>query len=84
MQDWTQEQVLWALRKWNREKPRIRPTPGDIVAICKLARGRKLAADIPKQEAGGNVKEPDQASRDRVASMVKEAGFAPKRFGGDA
>ena len=45
LQDWTQEQVLWALRDWNRSNPRKRPTPGDILAICKRARGMKYAAE---------------------------------------
>src|SRR6056297_1194063 len=44
LEDWTHEQVVWALRQWNRENPRLRPTPGDIVAICKRERGRRLAA----------------------------------------
>lgn len=50
MEDWTQEQVVWGLRRWNRDNPRLRPTPGDIVAVLKDARGRKVAAQLPKPE----------------------------------
>ena len=44
LEDWTQEQVVWALRQWNRDNPRLRPTPGDIVAILKRKRGETIAA----------------------------------------
>jgi hypothetical protein len=77
LQDWTQEQVLWALRKWNRDNPRLRPTPGDIVAICKKARGQKIAAQLPKQEPAPERKPVDP---DTAARIMAEAGFAPKRF----
>lgn len=46
LQDWKHEQVVWGLREWNRENPRRRPTPGDIVAILKRARGEKYAKQI--------------------------------------
>jgi len=79
LQDWTREQVLWALRKWNGDNPRLRPTPGDIVAICKQARGRKIAA-IPKP-----VDKPEPSERidaETAAEIMRAAGFAPKRIGG--
>jgi len=81
LEDWTLENVVWSLRKWNRDNPRLRPTPGDIVAICKKARGQKIAAQLPKQEPAPERKpiDPDTAAR-----IMAEAGFAPKRFGGDA
>jgi len=81
LQDWTREQVVWALRKWNRERPRIRPTPGDIVAICKDARGKKCAASMPAQPPD---RPKERVSRDRAAEILAEAGFSTNRFGGDA
>ena len=78
LQDWTQEQVLWALRQWNRQNPRIRPTPGDIVSICKEARGRKIAAQLPKQDATPERKPVDPET---AAAIMAAAGFAPKRMG---
>ena len=50
LQDWTKEQVVYSLRKWNRDNPRLRPTPGDIVAILKEARGRKEAQRMKRPE----------------------------------
>ena len=79
LQDWTQEQVLWALRKWNRDKPDRRPTPGHIVQIMKAARGRKIAASLPKQKPAPERKPIDG---DAANAILAEHGFAPKRFGG--
>lgn len=56
LQDWTREQVVWGLRQWNRDNPRARPTPGDILSILKAMRGKKeaeriaLAAPIPQTD----------------------------------
>jgi hypothetical protein len=75
LQDWTREQVVWALRQWNRENPRSRPTPGDIVRICKEARGRKIAASLPKPEP---VKARKPIDRETAARILAQAGFAPK------
>lgn len=46
LQDWTHEQVVWALRAWNRDNPRRRPSPGDIVALLKKRRGEKYAEQV--------------------------------------
>ena len=79
LQDWTQEQVVWALRHWNRESPRIRPTPGDIVAICKAARGRKVAAQRQAQPEEPNVRE--VVDPDVWAAGLAELGIKVKRMG---
>jgi hypothetical protein len=80
LQDWTQEQVLWALRKWNRDFPRIRPTPGDIVAICKKARGMKIAKEA---RAALPPPEPERKPVDREAAarIIAESGLQLKMFG---
>lgn len=80
LQDWTQEQVVWALRDWTRKNPRHRPTPGDILRICKEARGRKLAQQSKPQP---QVEDKDRITADRAAEILAEAGFAAKRFGVD-
>jgi hypothetical protein len=74
LQDWTQEQVLWALRKWNRDKPRTRPTPGDILAICIDARGRKVAADIALAKPAPEPK-PEFITPERRAQIAAELGL---------
>jgi hypothetical protein len=73
LQDWTQEQVLWGLRKWNREHPRARPTPGDVVAILKEARGKKVAASLPKQDP---EPERQRISAEQAQAILRAAGVA--------
>jgi hypothetical protein len=46
LQDWERVQVVWALREWNRQNPRLRPTPGDILRLCMDARGKAEWAKI--------------------------------------
>lgn len=72
LQDWKHEQVVWGLREWNRENPRRRPTPGDIVAILKRARGEKYA----KQIAATKVADPQpvitEEARQRNLEVVSQ------------
>lgn len=49
LEDWTVEQVHWALRKWRDDFPSKRPNPSHISKILKDERGRKLAP-IPRPE----------------------------------
>ena len=78
LQDWEVRQVVWALREWNRANPRARPTPGDIVAICTEARGRKYAAALPKPEP-----EParEKITAERAAEILASVGFNVSRMG---
>lgn len=78
LQDWTREQIVWAFRKWNRDNPRLRPTPGDVVAIMKEARGRKIAAALPKPEP-----EPvrEKISPERAKEILAAVGFSVNRGG---
>lgn len=43
LQDWSTEQVVWALRKWREDNPNKRPNPGHISKILKDARGKAEA-----------------------------------------
>lgn len=84
LQDWTREQVVWALREWNRKNPRLRPTPGDITGILKRKRGEVEIARIKASEPAKR----DEPTRDRVtaeqaAEILAHVGFAPKRFEDD-
>lgn len=80
LQDWTLEQAVWGLRKWNREHPRSRPTPGDIVGILKAERGRQKAAEVADLTARPDTpREP--ASPEAVAEILARAGYAPRGFG---
>lgn len=48
LEDWTHEQVVYALRKWRNDMPDKRPNPGHILAMMKDLRGRKIAKTLPK------------------------------------
>jgi hypothetical protein len=84
LQEWAQEQIVWALRQWNRDNPRARPTPGDIVAMLKIARGRKEALRTKAQAASEpEAREPltpeqtarmAEAGNRAVAAMKARAG----------
>ena len=66
LEDWTQEQVVWALRQWNRDNPRVRPTPGDIVVLLKRKRGETIAAQ--RKAENQEVERPRQ-SEAQMAEM---------------
>lgn len=68
LQDWEQEQVVWALRMWNRDNPRVRPTPGDILAIMKEARGKKYAASVKPSPP---PQEPERVSPEAAAEIME-------------
>ena len=82
LEDWTPEQILYSLRKWQREMPDKKPNPGHILRILKQLRGRAEAQRKPKP----SPVEPERkrATKDEAASIMAEAGFAPKTFGGGA
>lgn len=82
LEDWTQEQILYALRKWRDDFPNKKPNPGHIKALLKRLRGQKEAQrnPAPKVETEGR----QRITADDAARIMAEAGFAPKRFGGDA
>ena len=77
LQDWTIEQIVYSLRKWNRENPRIKATPGDIVGVMMDLRGRKIAAQLPKPEP----EQPrERVTAERAADILRDVGFSPKRM----
>lgn len=72
LEDWTQEQVVWGLRKWNRDEPRKRPTPGDILSILKAQRGKTEAA---KMRAPPPEPERNPATKEEASAALRAAGF---------
>lgn len=50
LENWSVDQVRWGLRDWRRRNPRIRPNPGDILAVLIDRRGR-AAAERTRLEA---------------------------------
>ena len=81
LEDWTQEQIVWGLRKWRNDNPNKRPNPGHILMLMKAARGRKIAAQLPKQQPEQQP-EPnrERISADRAREIMQEIGFNAKRF----
>ncbi len=57
LEDWTHEQVVWALRKWRNGNPSRRPNPGHILGILKEARGKAETGKLGELEiAERNIK----------------------------
>jgi hypothetical protein len=78
LEDWYPEQVVWALRKWNTDHPRLRPTVGDIVKILKEARANKFAkqyAEQRKQIEQAPEQPRERVSAEKAAEILKQAGF---------
>jgi hypothetical protein len=75
LQDWTLEQVVWALRQWNRDNPRLRPTPGDILSILLVTRGKREAerakASAPPEPPRQDVELTDEQRAERQAVLAE-------------
>lgn len=81
LQDWTLEQVVWSLRHWNRENPRRRPTPGDVLSILKLQRGKAEAAKMASlPRPAPEPREP--VTPERATEILAQVGFRPRRIEG--
>lgn len=80
LQDWTHEQIVWGLRRWNREHPRARPTPGDITAILKAERGRQKASQVAALVPVPVPPRPVTA--EAATEILERAGYAVRRMGG--
>lgn len=88
-QDWAdvlegipQQFIQKACIQYQRDEPRRKPTPGAIYEIARNAMPR------PKpvlQPAPAPLADVDKPCDPKIAqALVEAAGFAPKRFGGDA
>lgn len=60
LEDWSVDQVRWALRQWCRDEPRIPPNAGHILALLKRRRGE---AHAERMRAAAASAEPDEAPR---------------------
>lgn len=77
LQDWTVEQVVYGLRRWNEDNPRRRPTPGDVLGLLKRVRGQRLSAQV-----GRDTPEPERkrVTAADAAEIMRQAGFAPRKM----
>lgn len=83
LQDWHREQVVWALREWNRKNPRLRPTPGDVTGMLKRKRGEAEAARMKAEAVTPEEPREQRVTAEQCTAILAELNFAPKRFGGD-
>lgn len=81
LQDYPLDEVREACRQAVLDNPNKMPNEGHVRNQIIAARGRKLAA-LPKPvEAYTPRATPDP---ERANQIMREAGFAPKTFGGEA
>jgi hypothetical protein len=84
LEDWTQAQILYALRKWRKDNPDKRPNPGHIRAILIELRGKAEAARAAKEPpAPPRVLPPAEERREIVKRVSEQVGYALKTFGSD-
>lgn len=80
LQDWRQDQVVYALRKWNTDNPDRRPTPGHIVAILKRTRGQAEARRRQQDDAPRDERTEPRATPEQKAAILAEKGFTGLPF----
>lgn len=73
LEDWTPDQVRWAMRKWARENPGKRPGPGHILALLKESWGRKHVEQV-KAALAPPVAPPKERVTPEAAAAIM-AGF---------
>ena len=79
LQDFPLSEVQGACQAWVRDNSRRMPNEGDIRGII-MARRAKIVARL---KAGQHEPERQRISAERAAEIVAQAGFAPRRFGGE-
>lgn len=82
LQDWTVEQVCYALRRWNGFNPDKRPTPGHISAMLREIRGRKEAERMAMRRRPEPQRDDlPKMTAERAAEITAAAGIRLKTFG---
>lgn len=79
LQDWSREQVVWGLRKWNRDEPSKRPTPGHILSILKRQRGIMEAKRNPAPKV--KAERGPRPTAEQANEIMALAGYAPRKMG---
>lgn len=83
LQDYPLDEVQAACREWVKSNPRKMPNEGDI--LSKIQRRRNEAWQARKAQMPPEPESPkERMSANRASEILAEAGFTPKRFGGDA
>jgi len=79
LDDWTLEQVVFALRKWRNEFPNKKPNPGHIKEVLLDLRGR---AEVKRMPVPDRPQDPDRVTAAAATDILALAGFGPKRMDG--
>lgn len=83
LQDYPLDEVRNACRIHTLEAPNKVPNEGHIKAIINRERAKVIAAQPRPAEVEPMRAKPTPEEKARVAQLMTDAGFAPKRFGGD-
>ena len=74
LEDWTQEQVLYALRQWRNEHPNKTPNPGHILSVLRELRAKAEWKRAPKVQIAPEP-ERELLSAERRAQIAAEMGL---------
>ena len=81
LEDWSLEQIVYALRKWRDENPSKRPNPGHIKGLLLSLRGHAEAKRMVAQpEPKPNVNRISDERRAEIMAEVFPALAAIKRM----
>jgi hypothetical protein len=75
-----QEAIAKACTAYLRQEPRRKPTPGAIYAMARDFIPRPV---VVASAQVAEVQRPPRVSAERAAEILAEAGFRPKKFGGE-
>lgn len=80
LEDWSQEQVLYGLRKWRNESPNKRPNPGHILSILKGMRGRAEVKRRPEKPDDAPEPARQQATQEQRDAIMREIGVTAEQL----
>ncbi len=73
-----QDAIQKACIQFQRDEPRRKPTPGAIYNLARDMMPKPKA--VPQQDPP----RPPRVSAETATEIMQQAGYAPKRFGGEA
>lgn len=81
LEDWSVDQVRWALRAWRRDNSRRKPNPGDILLILKRRRGVAAAERMGASAQAGALQEVRVTDEERARNLAVVQRLFPKVVG---
>lgn len=82
LENWTPDQVRWAMRNWCRDNPNRKPNPGHIIQLLKQAWGKRHAKQIRAALTPPEEPPKERISPERHAEIMAEVGARfPSRRG---